>query len=235
MKDKAKIVIGPFILQKTGFGGVQNHILNIIKYSKYQLIPIPFFPSHFQFILPSFSHLSINDISPLTMYNLFHSKVIFSNYNIIHLHGHPYWSELFIKIKDSKTRYIHSIHAIYTQEDYPDDWEFRQKVNKKMINSCKESDFVIAVANWLKKRLEEEDVEAIYIPNGTNVNEFKNADANHFKKKFKLFDDFYLFVARLDEYKRPKMFIELAERIKDKKFILLSIAQLNQSLQLFMI
>ena len=94
-------------------------------------------------------------------------------------------------------------------------------LNKRMIESCKESDVVIAVAKWLKDWLKNEGVNAVFIPNGINVDEFKDVDANNFRKKFCIPEDFYLFAGRLDGYKRPRLFIELADRVKNKQFIMI--------------
>lgn len=220
-ENTLKIAIGPLILQKTGFGGVQRHILSIIKYSRYKLKPItPFLSSYSQHFKSASSLLTTKKVSFLDIYGLIYSKSILPSYNIVHLHGHPEWPGLYFKSRKRNVKYIHSVHGIYTQEDYPSDWEYREMLNKRMIESCKESDVVVAVAQWLKDWLKNKGVNAVFIPNGINVDEFKDVNASDFKKKFNIREDFYLFAGRLDEYKRPRSFIELADRVKDKQFIM---------------
>ena len=220
-KKHIKIAIGPLILQKTGYGGVQRHILNIIKYSKHHLKPItPLLSSYSQYFRPVSSIITTKNISFMDAYGLIYSKLILPNYDIVHLHGHPEWPGLYYKPKERKAKYIHTVHGVYTREDYPKEWKYRKTLNERMIEACKESDLVIAVAKWLKEWLKKHDIEAVYIPNGINVEEFSNADPERFRYKFNIEDDFFLFAGRLDEYKRPRLFIQLAEKIKDKKFVM---------------
>jgi len=221
-KDTSKkIAIGPLILQITGFGGVQRHILNIMDYSKYDLKPItPLLSSYSRYLRPASSLLTTRKVSFLDVYGLFYSKLLLPCYDIVHLHGHPEWPGLYSKPRKKKAQYIHTVHGIYTQEDYPDDWDYRSLLNERMLNACKESDVVIAVARWLKAWLKEAGVDALYIPNGINVAEFTTAHPADFRAKFAVSDDFYLFAGRLDEYKRPNLFIYLAERITDRKFVM---------------
>jgi len=223
MKEKIKIAIGPLILQKTGYGGVQGHIQNIIKYSKFNLKPIiPFMSAHSQQFKPVSATITTKQISFVDFYGLTYAKLILPNYDIIHLHGHPEWTGLYYKPKKRNSRYIHSIHGVYTKEDYPKEWEYRSKLNERMIESCKESDLVIGVAKWICQWIKEQGVsDAIYIPNGMNVEEFQDTKPDDFRKKYNLNDDFFLFAGRLDEYKRPKLYIKLAEKIKDKKFVMI--------------
>lgn len=232
--ESIKVAIGPLILQKTGYGGVQRHILNILKYSKYNLKPItPFLSSYSQYFRFASSLLTTKKVSFLDLYGLFYSKLILPNYDIVHLHGHPEWPGLYFKPRKKRAQYIHTVHGIYAEEDYPMGWEYRSMLNDRMIKSCKESDVVIAVAQWLREWLKGEGVDALYIPNGINVDEFKISNPDAFRAKFNVSDDFYLFAGRLDEYKRPRLFIELAEKMKDKKFVMVGRDLVPDNVQLY--
>lgn len=218
---KPRVAIGPLILQKSGYGGVQNHIRSIMRYSACDLTPItPLFSSYSQYLRPASSLLTTKEASFLDVYGLIYSKLILPNYDIVHLHGHPEWPGLYFKPDDRRAKYVHTVHGIYTREDYPDEWRYRSMLNDRLVKSCRESDVVIAVAQWLQEWLQQRGVDALYIPNGINIEEFRRTAPDDFTETYNITDDFYLFAGRLDEYKRPRLFIQLAERLPGKTCVM---------------
>lgn len=222
------------------YGGVKQHMENIHNFSKYK--PDIFGESNFSIKCMlneitrktsiykpmgktkegSKSSFNIvlfeNLVDPL---GIFLSKVVFpSKYDIIHLHGHPYWSDAYLTTKNAK--YIYTVHQIYLKEDFRNlkRWEMRSFLNKKMFKLCKEAEIVISVAMWQQNLLTKESIDSIYIPNGVDMQKCTLGNAKRFREKYEIYKDFFLFGGDLRWYKRPELFINLAKRMPDKLFIM---------------
>ena len=222
MNKNINIVIGP----KGLYGGVSQHIENIAKYSKHNL-------SIFPLLHPFSVRTNIRQVGKINSfikekkyeyidpYGLLSSKFILpKRYDIIHLHGHPWWPEIFKKRNDG--RYVHTVHQVYKKEDFKNknQWDYANWLNKLLIKSCKRSNVVISVAQWQQETLQNLGVDSIYIPNGTDVKKCETGDEKRFREKYGINDDFIIFGGDLRHYKRPGLFIELAKRNPDKLFIM---------------
>ncbi len=220
-----RIVIGPLVGE---YGGTTQHIRNIIKYSKYKLVPI--LPSPFslyygknQFkrrVRAGLKKLKFNNFD---LYGLFLSKIRFPLFfNIVHLHGHPYWPEIYLKSRYQQIKYVHTVHQIYLEEDCytTTEWEAKKHLNQLMLESCQNSNVVISVAKWQQKKLYEMGINSLYIPNGVNIKACENADPLCFRKKYSINEDFYIFPGDIRKYKRPELFVELAKMIPERKFVM---------------
>jgi len=222
MNKNIKIGIGP----KGRVGGVSYHIENIIKHSKHNLSMFPIFH-------PLSVRTNIRKISQINYfirekkyentdpYGLLLSKFILPKKNdIIHLHGHPWWPEIYKKRNDEK--YIHTVHQVYKKEDFKTKkkWDYAKWLNKLLIKSCNSSNIVISVSKWQQKTLQKLGVDSIYIPNATDLKICEKGDEKRFREKYKINDDFVLFGGDLRHYKRPILLIKLAKRNPDKLFIM---------------
>jgi len=220
-----KIAIGPLVGQ---YGGVTQHIRNIIQHSKYShrpITPSPFsvYYSNSWFKRVAESLLRKYRIDQADPYGLFLSHAFSSKFDIVHLHGHPYWPEIYRKPKNSRAKYIHTVHQVYLKEDSFSlrEWHFRRWLNSLLFKFCRESDTVISVSKWLQKLLYNEYIESIYIPNGVCVKECESANPVRFRLKYNIEGDFFLFAARIDKYKRPELFVELAKKMPTKLFVMI--------------
>lgn len=231
-----KIAIGPI---EGHYGGAAQHILNIIKNSSHQFdkIEIPrylkewgkFFRKYILPIQEKLPHSLEHSDKRFDMYGLqkyldvtgfIQSRFYLPRYNVVHLHGYPYWE----KIYDTRTiNSVFTVHNLYRKEDFLKNWERTIEIlTKKMLNVCRGSKVVISVAKWLQKTMREEyGIKSIYIPNGVNLEEFDKRDGEAFRKKFGVDDDFYLFVGRATKYKRPELFVALAEKMPSRKFLMI--------------
>ncbi|HNT71160.1 MAG TPA: glycosyltransferase family 4 protein, partial [Bacteroidales bacterium] len=170
-------------------------------------------------------------VSLLKKFNIFYSdiygiaisRVVFPNSKIVHLHGHPYWPEVFLKPAKRKAKYIHTVHQIYFKEDcYTSrEWDMKKRLNELMYNSCKKSDVVISVAKWQQSFLKKVGIESVYIPNSIDIKKIECANPNNFREKYIFYDDFIVFPGDIRRNKRPDLFIELAKKMPDKKFIMI--------------
>jgi len=233
-----KVVIGPLVGE---YGGTTQHIINIIKYSKYKLTPILPSPFSLHYNKSKFkgyvrAGLRKLKISNFDLFGLFLSKVHLPNFDIVHLHGHPYWPEIYLKSRYGHAKYIHSVHQIYLEEDCytSTEWKAKEHLNQLMFESCRNSNVVISVAKWQQKKLQEEGIDSIYIPNGVNVKDCEVADSIRFRKKYNIGEDFYIFPGDIRQYKRPGLFVELAKMIPERKFIMIGngVTEENLSKQL---
>ncbi|HLC48515.1 MAG TPA: glycosyltransferase [Candidatus Norongarragalinales archaeon] len=69
------------------------------------------------------------------------------------------------------------------------------------------------VKRGLKRKVE-------VIANGINLENYKGANGERFRKKYSLSKPFALFIGRLDASKQPQWIIEIARQLKDMQFII---------------
>lgn len=217
-----KIAIGPTI---EGAGGVPQHVWNIKDHSKYSKdIDVLLYPKKSFRTVPFIgSLLEKKCIRYAVPSVLLHAKYILPNYDIVHLHGHPYFPEYYVRSKKRKAKYIHTVHRYYTEDDVTSyqNWNVLNWLNEQMFISCKNSDVVISVSKWIQEVLDKSyGIKSVYIPNGTHVNEVNKGDSKSFKQKYNITDDFYLFVGRLHPAKKPELILNLAKKIPNRKFVM---------------
>lgn len=231
-----KIAIGPI---EGHYGGAAQHILNIKSHSEneYDLIEIPksleswgnFFRTYILPLQKRLPHEIEHSDKRFDMYGLqshfdmlgfVKSRFSLSKYDIIHLHGHPWWEQIY-NVKNPNT--VYTIHNLYNEDDFPKNWiKTINMLTNNMIKVCKKSKSVISVAKWLQDSLKKKHgIESIYIPNGVNLEEFDQRNGEDFRKKFGIQDDFYLFVGRATKYKRPELFADLAKEMPYRKFVMI--------------
>jgi len=230
-----KIAIGPI---EGYYGGAAQHILNIKEHSsdQYDLIEIPLslkIWSHFfkKYILPIqnwFPHSIEHSDKRFDMFSwqkyidfpgIIKSRLDLQNYDAVHLHGHPWWEQIY-NVRNPNT--VYTIHNLYDMNDFPSNWESTiYMLTQNMIKTCKRSKSVISVAKWLQEALKQKHgVDSVYIPNGVNLTEFEKRDGEKFREKYGIGEDFYLFVGRATKYKRPELFADLAREIPYRRFVM---------------
>jgi len=104
-----KIAIGPLI--KNEYGGVTQHIINIIRHSKNCLEAIRPSPLSINYSNNTFKLLTEGflikcGIEWADPYGIFLNKMLSSHFDIVHLHGHPCWTVIYRKLK-KRARYVH--------------------------------------------------------------------------------------------------------------------------------
>lgn len=218
------IAIGPLIGE---YGGVAQHIRNIIKYSKNSFRPITSSPFSIRYSDKRFKLLIARFANKcrlrVDIYGMSLSRVLSSQFDIVHLHGHPWWPEIYWRPKHRYAKYVHTIHQVYLKEDSLNEkaWRYRKWLNNLMFESCRKSDVVISVAKWQQKLLLREGIKSVHIANGVNVSECEKANPITFREKYGISVDFFLFAGRIDKYKRPELFVELAKKMPHKLFVMI--------------
>lgn len=68
------------------------------------------------------------------------------------------------------------------------------------------------------------------IPNGINLDEFRDPNPERFRKKYGIGEPFAMFLGRFDFTKRPDWVIEVAKNLPEYKFLLVGFGPLDRSL-----
>lgn len=231
-----KVAIGPI---EGHYGGAAQHILNVIRYSDYDFdkIELPIYLKSWgkffrKFVIPiqkKLPHSIEHNEKRFDMYGLqkiidvhgfYLSRFKLPSYDVVHLHGYPYWELLY---KVSSQNLVYTLHNLYNKKDFPQNWSKTLDIlTSKLIETCKRAKTVISVAKWLQRDLKSKyGIESVFIPNGVSLDELDNANGNRFRNKYGINDDFYLFVGRLTKYKRPELFISLAKRMPNRRFVMI--------------
>lgn len=229
-----KIAIGPV---EGEYGGAAHHIRNLVEHSRlqYRLITMPSSLKASSAALTAVSErarrlvgigLAHSDKRSdmygvrrwVDLWGLLESRYRLRGYQVVHLHGHPYWERLY-EVKGP--RLVFTVHNLYDRTDFaPEWWPTVERLTASMINVCRRAHRVIAVAQWLRANLRESHgVDALYIPNGVNLNEMATANADRFRDKFGVSSPFYLFVGRATRYKRLEHFIAAACAMPSRQFV----------------
>ncbi len=225
MREIVKISIGPLVGE---YGGVAQHIIHIIRYSRYQLVPITPSPWSLYYGRSPLKHRVSNfllsrKVVPFDPYGIYVSKFQLPRSDLVHLHGNPWWPELYLRSRRSHAHYIHTVHQIYLEEDCYNkgEWEVKRYSNEFMFRSCRLADRVITVARWMQEGLREKGIDSAYIPNGVDMAACVHASAGRFRRTFGIEEDFYLFPGDIRKYKRPELFVALAMAIPSRLFVMI--------------
>jgi glycosyltransferase involved in cell wall biosynthesis len=212
--------------------GTKTHILNIVKYSKQKFNLIEYSPLSFYYPLYRGSGFLLRHKIPfIDPYGYYIAKKILPRYDVVHTHGHPYWWDLYKKPKRSKAKYIHTVHQIYFKEDYDEKmWSWLDILNERQVQYCKQADIVISVSKWLQQELKERGVDSVFIPNGVDIEECKNANASLFMEKYNVREDFFLFVGSMSKLKGAFLFFDLANKMSDNLFAMIGTGTTNAEL-----
>ncbi|HVL49744.1 MAG TPA: glycosyltransferase family 4 protein [Candidatus Thermoplasmatota archaeon] len=143
-------------------------------------------------------------------------------FDLVHLHAFPFWIRAHLRKSAPRAKTVATLHQIFFEEDFSEaDWPRWRAVNESVLESLKDADRVIAVAKWHVPLLRARGIEATWIPNGADVAAFAAADGARFRAKHGLDEPFYLWAAALLRYKRPNLFLDLADRYPDRRFVMM--------------
>lgn len=220
-KEKLNVAIGPL----SWVGGVKTHILNIQKFSSHDITPINY--SKLSLYFPKYkgvgSFILRHQIPIVDPYGLYLSKYKLPQNDIVHTHGHIYWQDIYRHPEKSAAKYIHTVHQIYFEDESKGkEWKIRALQNRLMFDYCRDPHVnTVTVSDFAREILRDQGINAEVIPNGVDFQEIENANPDRFRTNYNIKEDFFLFIGHMGFIKRPDLFIELANKIPDKKFVMI--------------
>ncbi len=203
-----------------GFGGVSQHILALKKYSTNNVQILPHRPV--RLVLYKNPVVFANTLLAKNYYRVL-KKVTLRRYNVIHSHPDPLFIKLCALSQSPKCKWVHTYHTLYFKEDnYPPVLErWQEQTNKILLEIGSKADVTVSVSRWLHDLLLNDYViDTRVIPNGVDVDACNRANADFFTKKFGV-ANFVLFTGYLDSIKNPALFVELAARLPEIKFMMI--------------
>ena len=209
-RNKLKVAIGPVY---GTFGGVNQHILGIKKSSSHQISGLP--PKFIRQVLGKSGRT-------IWLYKKIMNKVGLHHYEIIHSHVDPWFTKLCLSSRTNTCKWVHTYHTLYFENDYPEGLNQQQKeINRTLLEVAPQADVRISISQWLHDYLlETYSIRTEIIPNGVDLEMCKRANPDRFMKKYAL-HDFVLFVGYLDPIKNPQLFVELAIRMPEIRFVMI--------------
>ena len=205
---KNKILLGPYF---SSLGGVSHHMQSIRKFSNLNVSLLP-------------SQSAQNFIYRHNLLNYYKVQVenLTFKKNIIHSHVDPWFIHLSQKAQLNSSKWIHTYHTLYFENDWKNGLEnWQRDINKSLIEVAKYADVRISISHWLKNYLElNYNIKTTYIPNGVDVAKCDLADKNGFINKYSL-KDFILFASGISDIKNPGDFLKLANAMPHKQFVII--------------
>lgn len=205
-----RVAIGPVF---DNFGGVSQHIFAIKRYSSHKVIEIP----------SEFTRTILNKIRLGTeLYRNVMNKIKLKDYNVVHSHADPWFTNLCLSSRTDTCRWVHTYHTLYFKEDYPDGLTERQEeINRYLVEIAPKADIRISISKWLHDYLSETySIQTNIIPNGFDLEKCDKANPDRFIEKYAI-QDFILFVGNIQPVKNPQLFVELAIRMPEFKFLMI--------------
>lgn len=212
-----KVGIGPVFIKSQG---MPQHILGIKKYSSHNVSLIPSNLYRTLLIKPPWKIDARIDL-----YKKFLAKSLekdrLTHFDVLHSHNDPWLIDLCKKMRSPKRKWVHTYHSLFLEEDYPDHFEqWRKEDTRFLLEVASKADTKISVSKWLHDYLEEKySVHTEVVFNGVDLDNCDAANPDKFAKKYG-FKDFVLYVGYLDPIKNPYMFVELASRMPEVKFVM---------------
>jgi len=213
-----KVAIGP-VFNK--FGGVNQHILKIKKFSSHDISIIP--SSKTRKLLNIQKTISMKLFGTAKGYTIPYQEIMnikkLRNFDVIHSQVDPWFTKLALLSKPNK--WIHTYHTLYFEEDWGKLQKWQEKINKSLITIASKADVKISGSQWIHDYLYEKySIDTIVIPNAVDIGECSKADSEQFFKKYKI-KDFVLYIGDNTPIKNPKLFIELATKIPETTFVMI--------------
>jgi len=150
----------------------------------------------------------------------------------IHSHVYPFFIQWCHRHRDSVSLWVHTYHAYYFPLNPGEELERWQKeYNRVLVEEASHADVRLSVSRWQQKYLaKEHGIETTYLPNGVNVELCDLGDASRFREKYGS-NPFILYVGRNEGVKNPADFVRLAQRLREKRFVMIGTGLSVESLR----
>lgn len=225
-RRKLRVAIGPLV---GADGGLNQHIKKLIEYSGHgpsAITPHPVFslyPSRGRVKRHVHAALARVGFRRPDMYSLILRELFLPRFDVVHLHSGPAWPAIYLMSRLRQVKYVYSVHQIYQEEDCATETEWARKkwFNELTLAACRRANVVISIGAWQQTLLRQQDIESIYVPNGVDVEACEASSGARFRRRYQIDHDFYLFPGDIREYKRPRLFIQLAQSMPDRSFVMM--------------
>lgn len=213
-----RVAIGPVFDE---FGGMSQHIHAISNFSSNCVVEIP---SGYVRLLTTAGPQGYARSKGYRqwLYQRAMNIVGLKHFDVVHSHAQPWFVDICSKSRGDAS-WVHTYHTLfYFEEDYPDGLSQRQEAtNRSLTRVAPNADLRISVSNWLHDYLlSRYSIRTQVVPNGVSLADCQAADPRRFQKKFRA-KDFILFVGSMLPMKNPTLFIRLAEKMPNHKFVML--------------
>jgi len=195
------------------YGGLYWHTASIKKYSSHKIREVS----------SMFTRILLNRSKSLKQeYKKYLINRGLKGYDIVHSRSDPWFIDLCRVSTSDRCKWVHTYHALFHEEDYMEGLqEWHKEQNRALIEVASKADIKISVSKWGHDYLlEKYSIETVIIENGADLEVCDKARPERFRKKHGL-EDFVLFVGSIREVKNPVLFIELATRMPDIRFVMI--------------
>ncbi len=219
-------------ISKKPFGGIYEHIMEIITHSKYNIVPIEYPPNS---LFGKYANLTLLMGGRPDPLRIIYSKNL-KKFKIVHVPTPPYLMNLVSNIrKKRKMGFVVTLHSPVSKDilkeqlkDSPTSWNYWDKYYSLISKSINNADAVITVSNWIEKQVAEiyPHLNVKTIPNMIDVQKVRHMTEDYEKiiKTFNLKRDGYIvwLGARINapNYKRPCDFIEISKKFPNAMFVM---------------
>lgn len=210
-----------FAWRADNIGGVRRHLECLQEYSKF---PVSIYPSTF----------GSTSLLPLEKESYHHSLSYrqLRHHDLFHSHVDPKFIEICKSAQLDGKPWVHTYHLLYFAEDWGgtlQQWQI--DINDALIHQARKADFCISVGSWLVDLLwDKYQIRSTYIPNGVDLAACELASADRFRQRFGL-SDFVLFVNSILSVKNPLAFIQQAERMPERTFVMIGSGLTRESIE----
>ncbi|GHB92077.1 hypothetical protein GCM10007047_03850 [Cerasicoccus arenae] len=192
------------------FGGIRHHLMAIQKHSK---LRVELTPNEQAF--PGFDNIPPHLREELIQY-------VPNQCLAIHSHVFPWMIHWGHNAQKNGIRWIHTYHLNYFPEHGKVGLEpWQEQINEALLHEAPQADIRLSVAKWQRDDLRNQNgIETYYLPNGVDVENCDLGCAERFVKKTQQ-NDFVLYVGRNDPVKNPAAFVQLAQQMPERSFVML--------------
>lgn len=195
------------------YGGLYSHTAKFKKFSSHRIIEIP----------SGVTRILVNR-SPWfrQRYRQYRSVAGLNGFDIVHSRSDPWFMDVCRRSMANGCVWVHTYHAMFHEEDYTNGLEpWQKEINRALIEVASHADIRISVSKWGHDHLlKEYSIDTVVIENGADLEISEKADPERFFRKYGI-KGHVLFVGSFREVKNPVLFLELADRLPEKGFVMI--------------
>jgi len=194
-------------------GGMYPYISGIRKYSAHKVREVP----------SRLTRIFLNRSRTMKVkYMSVREKIGLKGYDVVHSMSYPWFTNLCCSAKSSGCKWVHTYHSLFFEEDYREGLQpWQEEQNESQIRVASKADIKISISKWLHDYLKKKySIETVVVMGAIDIELCESARAERFINKHGL-QEFVLFVGSIREVKNPSLFIKLAGRMPEVRFVMI--------------